>query len=667
MLTKPILHSRIGKWALALTEYSLSYKPLNAVKGQIVADFIVDHSLIEMPQDYVDIQPWILYFDGSKHKHGTGIGILIISPTQVPTKFKYKINGLCSNNEAEYEALITGLEILKDLGAKNIKIRGDSELVLKQLTQEYKCVKEHLIKYFTVASALLDCFDHVYIEHVPRLENQEANDLAQIASGYKMSKEKLTQLIEIKEKMVLQEPISEQLSMPKLVGADTINGEIENPLENFQIFAIDNLLDSDWRKPIVDYLKNPTGNVDRKVKYRALSYIIFENDLFKKTSEGVLLKCLNEAEAYIAISDVHSGTCGSHQAGHKIKWLLFRQGLYWPSMLKDCIEFAKGCQECQRHSGIQHVPASELHSIVKPWPFRGWALDLIGEIKPASSKNQRYILVGIDYFTKWIEAIPLPNVDQEAVINFIQNYIIYRFGIPETITTDQGSVFTGRKMQEFAQEIGFRLLTSTPYYAQANGQVEAANKIIINLIKKHIAQKPRNWHKTLNQVLWACRNSPKESTNTTPFRLTYGHDAVLPVKIHLQTARVQRQMEIPLDHYYQMMSDELVDLDEERLSALEVLTKQKERVAKAYNKKVKSKSFNVGDLVWKVILPMDRKDRVLGKWSPNWEGPFKVVQVYSNGAYEIEELTPEKRTLGINGKYLKKYKPTLLEVNISAE
>jgi hypothetical protein len=184
--------------------------------------------------------------------------------------------------------------------------------------------------------------------------------------------------------------------------------------------------------------------------------------------------------------------------------------------------------------------------------------------------------VGIDYFTKWIEAVPLPNVDQEAVISFIQNHIIYRFGIPETITTDQGSVFTGRKMQEFAQEIGFRLLTSTPYYAQANGQVEAANKIIINLIKKHIAQKPRNWHKTLDQVLWACRNSPKESTNTTPFRLTYGHDAVLPVEIHLQSARVQRQMEIPLDHYYQMMSDELIDLDEERLSALEVLTKQKE-------------------------------------------------------------------------------------------
>jgi hypothetical protein len=297
-------------------------------------------------------------------------------------------------NEAEYEVLITGLEILKDFGEKNIKIRGDSELVLKQLTQEYKCIKEHLAKYFVIASSLLDCFDHVDIEHVPQLENQEANDLAQIAYGYKMSKEKLTQLIEIKEKMVLQEPISEQLSIPKLVGADTIpQEEIENIHDNFEIFAIDNLSDDDWRRPIVEYLRNPTGNVDRKIKYWALSYVIFGNELFKNTTEGVLLKCLNEAEAYIAISDVHSGAYGSHQAGHKMKQLLFRQGLYWPSMLKECIEYVKGCQECQRHSGIQHVPASELHSIVKPWPFRGWALDLIGEIKPASSKNQRYILV----------------------------------------------------------------------------------------------------------------------------------------------------------------------------------------------------------------------------------------------------------------------------------
>jgi len=116
-----------------------------------------------------------------------------------------------------------------------------------------------------------------------------------------------------------------------------------------------------------------------------------------------------------------------------------------------------------------------------------------------------------------------------------------------------------------------------------------------------------------------------------------------------------------------MILDELVDLDEERLTTLEVLTKQKERVVKAYNKKVKSKLFAQGDLVWKVILTMDRKNQVLGKWSPSWEGPWQILRVFSNNAYEIEELNDDQRILRINGKYLKKYKPMLQEIKIVQE
>ena len=95
-------------------------------------------------------------------------------------------------------------------------------------------------------------------------------------------------------------------------------------------------------------------------------------------------------------------------------------------------------------------------------------------------------------------------------------------------------------MKEFATEMGFKLLTSTPYYAQANGQVEAANKVVIGLIKKHVGKKPKNWHKRFDQILWACRTSPKEATKTITFRLTYGHDAVLPVEICLQSTRIQK-------------------------------------------------------------------------------------------------------------------------------
>lgn len=99
----------------------------------------------------------------------------------------------------------------------------------------------------------------------------------------------------------------------------------------------------------------------------------------------------------MAIFSAHSGSCGAHQTGHKIKWLLFRQEVYWPTMLKICIEFAKRCQECHKHAGIQHVLASVLHPIIKPWTFRDWALDLIVEIRPTSFKSHKYILVGINF------------------------------------------------------------------------------------------------------------------------------------------------------------------------------------------------------------------------------------------------------------------------------
>ena len=110
---------------------------------------------------------------------------MIISPQEIPSRYKLNIKGFCYNNEAEYEVLIEGLEILLELGAKEVAIRGDSELVIKQLTKEYKCIKENLLMYFVRENSLLGKFDDVSFKHVPRIKNQEANDLAQIASGYK--------------------------------------------------------------------------------------------------------------------------------------------------------------------------------------------------------------------------------------------------------------------------------------------------------------------------------------------------------------------------------------------------------------------------------------------------------------------------------------------------
>jgi len=155
-------------------------------------------------------------------------------------------------------------------------------------------------------------------------------------------------------------------------------------------------------------------------------------------------------------------------------------------MLEDCFKYYKGCQACQRFDKIQMVPASVLNPIIKPWPFRGWAMDMIGQIHPPSSKGHQWVLAVMDYFTKWVEAVPIRSVATKDVIDFVKEHIIHRFGIPQTITTDGGSVFISAEFKKFADDMGIKLIRSSPYYARANGQAEASNQSLIKLIKRKI-------------------------------------------------------------------------------------------------------------------------------------------------------------------------------------
>jgi len=113
-------------------------------------------------------------------------------------------------------------------------------------------------------------------------------------------------------------------------------------------------------------------------------------------------------------------------------------------------------------------------------------LDFIGQINPQSSKGHRFVLVATDYFTKWTEAVPLKNMTHREVNEFITEHIIHRFGIPQTLTTDQDSSFISKEVRAFIESYKIKLLNSSPYYAQANGQAESSNKILIKLIKKKI-------------------------------------------------------------------------------------------------------------------------------------------------------------------------------------
>ena len=127
----------------------------------------------------------------------------------------------------------------------------------------------------------------------------------------------------------------------------------------------------DWRARLIEYLKDPFQKTSKKLRYKAMKYVLLDDRLYYRTIEGILLKCLNQEEAKVVMCEVHEGICGTHQSAYKMKWLLRRAGYFWPTMLEDCFTYYKRCQDCQKFGPIQRAPASAMNPIIKPWPFRG--------------------------------------------------------------------------------------------------------------------------------------------------------------------------------------------------------------------------------------------------------------------------------------------------------
>jgi hypothetical protein len=207
--------------------------------------------------------------------------------------------------------------------------------------------------------------------------------------------------------------------------------------------------------------------------------------------------------------------------------------------------------------------------------------------------------------------------------------------------------------------VGIKLIRSSPYYAQANGQAKASNQSQIKLIKRKIDEHPKHWHEVLSEALWAHHISCHGATKTLPYHLVYGQEVVLPWEITTSSRRVEFQNDLTTKEYAALMNDNVKDLTELRLWSLEKIKENKAMVAYAYNKKVKLKELQVGDLVWEAVLPLGTKDATYGKWPPNWHGPYRIDQVRPGNAYMLEELDGVKFPVAVNGQHLKKYFPNM--------
>lgn len=192
-------------------------------------------------------------------------------------------------------------------------------------------------------------------------------------------------------------------------------------------------------------------------------------------------------------------------------------GYYWSTMEHDCIKYVRACQQCKIYADKEKV-FLPLNNMTTPWPFSMWGIDVIGNMTPKASNGHRFILVAIDYFTKWVEAASYANVTKKVVHRFIQNNIIARYGRPNDIITDNATNLNNDMMRELCKRFKVNHHNSVSYRPQMNGAVEAANKNIKRIIEK-MTTKYHDWHEMLPYALLAYRTSIRTSTGATPYAL----------------------------------------------------------------------------------------------------------------------------------------------------
>ncbi|XP_058068754.1 uncharacterized protein LOC131218088 [Magnolia sinica] len=590
LFEKPTLTGSIAKWQLLLLEFDITYVTQKAIKGQALADHLAAHSLpdyqplktffpdkdillIEEGKDK-KAEEWTLFFDGAANSKGSRVGAILYSPEDILVPISRRLAFQCTNNVGEYEACIAGLKEAIILNVRKLRVFGDSQLIINQINGNWRTKDEKLIPYHVYLENLVEEFNEITFSYMPRVKNQFVDALATLAS---------------------------MLEIPKGVAEWELTLKLqEEPAFYLQIDEAElSSNDRPWYTSIKKYLehqKYPEGATltDRRTIQRlAAQYVITRGILYKRSFNQILLRRVDETEAAQIIK----------------------------------------CFKCQEHANQIHAPAFELYNLTAPWPFSIWGLDIIGKINPKASNGHEYILVAVDYFTKWIEAASYTTIATSHVVKFMKNNIISHYGVPQAIIANNGTPFVNKGMGNFLDKLKIQCHRSSPYRPQMNGGVEAANKTIIRILEKMVKTE---WKQT----------SVRFATYATPYELVYRMETVLPVEIEIPSLRILLESGVEEVKWQQARYDQLHLADEKRMQALSHSQCYQRRIARAYNKRVQKRSFKVIDMVMKRILP---------KFKPSWEGPLIIREVLQGGALRLTNLKGEDLPEPINTDNVKIY------------
>ena len=267
-------------------------------------------------------------------------------------------------------------------------------------------------------------------------------------------------------------------------------------------------------------------------------------------------------------------------------------------MQKEAKQYIKKCDQCQIFAPNIHQSGGVLNPPSSPWPFAQWGLDIIRHF-PKAAGNKRWLLVGTNYFTKWVAAEPLANIRDVNAKIFVWKNIVTQFGIPHTLISDNGLQFDSKALRRYCYDLGITNRYSTPAYPQGNGQAETVNKIIVNELKKRLDDAKGKWVEDLPHILWTYQTTTCRSTWETLFSMTYGAETVIPLETEFPTLRMNSFTPSNNDG---LLEKSLDLIEERRENAIVQLAYYQHKLKQGYDSNVRLRPLTLGDLVLRKFL-----------------------------------------------------------------
>ncbi|MCO5559379.1 hypothetical protein L7F22_012978 [Adiantum nelumboides] len=333
----------------------------------------------------------------------------------------------------------------------------------------------------------------------------------------------------------------------------------------------------------------------------------------------------------------HSGQVGGHFSADKTAKAILVAGIWWPTLFMDTEEFVKRCDDdYQKTKTLRGRDDMLLRPIMGARAFAKWEIDFVGPIAPPAYKTlAQYIIVAIDYLTKWVEAKATAKNDAKMTAQFLYENIFTRYGLPIEIVSDRGTHFINEVIEFLLDEFMMIHKKSAPYHPQANGQTENKNKILVTILTKIVSELRADWDQKLHSALWAYRVAYKTSIGRTPFNMVYGIQAILPLEFLIPTLRVAKDLEWTRHELLEQL-EVLKILDENRLRAVASIYAQKRNMKSFFDQHVINKEFAIGDYVLMYTLKQHSK-----KLKKRRNGPYVIHDISSSGAIKLATLEGE--------------------------